>query len=712
MAKEEDMTKVLLALTLSVLLSSVAGAEDPVEFGDPRLKAAVENELWISDPTPTDMLGLTTLNARWEGISDLTGLGYATNLQILRINNNEISDISVVATLHNLTVLDFHDNHVSDISVVSGLTYLSELVIRGNNVTDLSPVAGLTGLQFLYASFNQISDISPLAGLTNLLYLNLEGNQISNLSPLSGLDDLHTLVLRDNQIGDISPLTGPTGMRNLDLHGNHISDISPLAGAVTLRRLDLSRNQVSDISPLAGLSNLSFLILSENQIHDISALSGFTSLDHLDLRDNPLNQEAYDVYLPLITVNNPGLWLAHDGGSSVRRLSVSSTAGGWVIAPGEGTFTYDSGAIVLLEARADPQFVFSHWSGTYSTSQNPVPITMTRDHQMQANFQRVQALIYVDDDAHADPGPGDADLSDPQENGTSEHPFDGIQEAIETVADGASIIVRPGTYFENIDFLGKPIQLLGIDIGDPDEVSFPVLDGAGVGPVVTFAGGEDPNCVLRGFVITGGYGTPAGAIYCHGSSPTVMNCLIVGNRATGLNAATLYCFHSNAVFANCTIADNDSRPLGAGVCLIGSNVTFVNSILWGNTAGQILLDSRSEPLISYCDIAGGWPGEGNIDADPLFVQRGYWASSRNPDVVVEPDDPEAIWIDGDYHLQSEAGRWDGEKQIWVRDLATSPCIDAGDPKSPVGDEPSPNGSIINIGAYGGTAETGKSHFNF
>jgi len=706
------MKRVLLALTLSVSLSGLVQAEDPVEFADPKLKAAVEGELWISDPTPTDMLGLTTLNASWEGIIDLTGLGYATNLQILRVNNNEISDISVVAVLLNLTTLDFHDNNVGDISVVSGLRYLSELVIRGNRVVDLSPVAGLTDLRFLYASFNEISNLAPLAGLTKLLFLNLEGNQISDQSPLFGLDDLHTLMLRDNQIGDVSPLAGPSHLQVLDLHGNHISDISPLAGSSTLRTIHLSQNQVSDISPLAGLANLSFVILSDNQIHDISALSGLTSLGHLDLRDNPLNQEAYDLYLPQIIANNPGLWLAHDGGSSVCQLSVSSTAGGSVIAPGEGTFTYDSGATVLLKARADPHFVFSYWSGTYSTSQNPMAITMTHDYQIRAHFATAQAMIYVDDDAFADPGPGNTNISDPQEDGTAEHPLDSIQEAIEAAEDGVSVLVRPGTYFENIDFLGKRIQLLGIDANDPGGASYPVIDGAGAGPVVTFARGEDPNCVLRGFIITGGAGRHAGAIVCSGSSPTIMNCLIAGNRATGLNAATVYCTDSNAVLVNCTIADNDSRPLGASVCLIGSDVVVANSILWGNTAGQILKDHISKPSISYCDVAGGWPGAGNIDSDPLFVRRGYWANARDPYVVVEPEDPDAVWIDGDYHIQSQAGRWHPQTRTWVRDLATSPCIDAGDPGSPVGEEPLPNGDIVNIGAYGGTAEAGKSRFNF
>lgn len=45
------------------------------------------------------------------------------------------------------------------------------------------------------------------------------------------------------------------------------------------------------------------------------------------------------------------------------------------------------------------------------------------------------------------------------------------------------------------------------------------------------------------------------------------------------------------------------------------------------------------------------------------------------------------------------------------DDVTSPCIDAGDPNSPVGDEPMPNGGRVNMGAYGGTAEASKSPYD-
>jgi len=65
---------------------------------------------------------------------------------------------------------------------------------------------------------------------------------------------------------------------------------------------------------------------------------------------------------------------------------------------------------------------------------------------------------------------------------------------------------------------------------------------------------------------------------------------------------------------------------------------------------------------------------------------------------------------GDYHVRSQAGRWDPVGAGWDQDNATSPCIDAGDPNSPIGYEPFPNGGVVNIGAYGGTAEASKSYF--
>jgi hypothetical protein len=109
--------------------------------------------------------------------------------------------------------------------------------------------------------------------------------------------------------------------------------------------------------------------------------------------------------------------------------------------------------------------------------------------------------------------------------------------------------------------------------------------------------------------------------------------------------------------------------------------------LWGDVPDEIRAGTGT-PVVTYCDVQGGWPGEGNIDVDPCFA------------------DPN----NGDYHLKSEAGRWDPNTQSWIQDDMTSPCIDAGDMSTPIGHEPFPNGGVVNMGAYGGTAEASKSYF--
>ncbi|MHC4521810.1 MAG: hypothetical protein ACYTAS_24720, partial [Planctomycetota bacterium] len=159
-------------------------------------------------------------------------------------------------------------------------------------------------------------------------------------------------------------------------------------------------------------------------------------------------------------------------------------------------------------------------------------------------------------------------------------------------------------------------------------------------------------------------------------------------------------------------------------CFLDSSAEVTNSIIWGNASprgDQIAVTQGASTLtVIYSNVAGGqakahvdsgctlnW-GEGNIDAAPCFADLGYWADVNDPNIVVEPDDPNVMWIDGDYHLKSEAGRWDPYSEGWAMDDVTSPCIDRGDPNGPVGEEPDPNGGIINMGAYGGTPEASMS----
>jgi len=672
--------------TLVMMTAAVHGAA--VYFADPNLKAVVEATLGVPDPTPEDMSGLSSL-AGWRlGIADLTGLEYATNLTVLDLYDNSISDLSPLGGLIHLEELNVGQNRISDFSLLSGLSELRILNIHGNPTGDLTGVSGLSSLEELTAYEMQISDLSPLSALGNLCYLVLDENRISDLSPLAGLDRLQSLSLGSNQI----------------------SDLSAVAGLTDLDTLSVTRNQISDLSALSGLLNLETLNLFGNGVSDISVLAWLPSLKEVSLIANPLGAEACAVIHELEDRGVSVLYDHDDCNPSVSQhsLVISSTAGGSVADPGEGTLPYEDGEIVRLEARADPTFVFVGWSGSLISRQNPVSLTMDQDHDVRAHFLSLLDTLYVDDDAPADPGPWDKTVGDPLEDGSSDHPFDSIQEAVDVAGEGVRVIVRPGTYRENIDLLGKGILVMGADPNDQGRNPYPTIAGEGGGPVLRFAQGERSTCMVTGFTITGAAGQPNETILCAGSSPTLERCLIVGNRVTTQKGAIVRCTNSQAAFTHCTIADNYAGAQGAVLSLINSPITLTNSIVWGHGPKVTVLNDAVRPTLRYTDITGGWDGPGNRAVDPLFARPGHWADPGDPDVAWEAADPQAVWIEGDYHLRSQVGRWGPQTRTWVRDPVSSPCIDAGDPARSVGYESVPHGGIINMGAYGGTAQASQS----
>ena len=187
------------------------------------------------------------------------------------------------------------------------------------------------------------------------------------------------------------------------------------------------------------------------------------------------------------------------------------------------------------------------------------------------------------------------------------------------------------------------------------------------------------------------------------ANPKLTNCVFSGNSAN--YGGGIYIDTGNPTVTNCTFAGNRAKYAGDGMGNRAfSGPTLVTNCIFNGSSSQIWQGA----IVTYSNVQGGRSGEGNIDVDPLFASPGYWADASDPNITRSPGDPNAVWVEGDYHLKSQAGRWDPASQSWVKDDVTSPCIDAGDPNSPIGEEPEPNGGRINMGAYGGTKEASKS----
>jgi len=192
---------------------------------------------------------------------------------------------------------------------------------------------------------------------------------------------------------------------------------------------------------------------------------------------------------------------------------------------------------------------------------------------------------------------------------------------------------------------------------------------------------------------TGRVGNGGGMSNTQSSHPTLTNCMFVKNSVDNNGGGMSSHVASNPILTNCIFIENSGDLGGALSSFTSSTPTLTNCILWSDSPDEIHL-SDGNTVITYSDIQGGWSGEGNIDIDPHFAEPGYWDMD--------------VWGDGDYHLKSQAGRWDQVSENWVIDDVTSPCIDAGNPNTPVAFEPFPNGGIINMGAYGGTTEASMS----
>ena len=165
--------------------------------------------------------------------------------------------------------------------------------------------------------------------------------------------------------------------------------------------------------------------------------------------------------------------------------------------------------------------------------------------------------------------------------------------------------------------------------------------------------GSTPTTFTNG-TLTGNTASCDGGVNNKSSNPIIMNCLISRNKA--YEGGGIYSKNSDPAITNCTFAGNKADWYGGGIYCWGYSPVITNCILWLDTPEEVYVP-EGDPVITYSDVQGGWPGEGNFDETPRFVAP----------------------FEEDFHLKSN-----------------SPCIDAGDPLFEV---PFGGGPRIDLGAF-------------
>jgi parallel beta-helix repeat protein len=187
-----------------------------------------------------------------------------------------------------------------------------------------------------------------------------------------------------------------------------------------------------------------------------------------------------------------------------------------------------------------------------------------------------------------------------------------IQGAINASASGDQIVVRRGTYVENIDFLGKAIT-----VKSESGTGATTIDGNFSDTVVMFRSGEGADSVLEGFTITNGQASPStffgGGIYCDNASPTIVGNMIQNN--TGRSAGGgIYCAQSSPLILDNTISQNTGKNFGGGICIsYYSSPRITGNIISGNSASTgcgICCHYDSSPTIEKNTITRNGSGKG------------------------------------------------------------------------------------------------------
>lgn len=213
--------------------------------------------------------------------------------------------------------------------------------------------------------------------------------------------------------------------------------------------------------------------------------------------------------------------------------------------------------------------------------------------------------------------------------------YGNIARAVSEASSGDTVLVHTGLYLETSIFVKEGTTLVAAGGASTVIAYKPYMSQ---GNILTCANGA----VIRGFWLVG---APVSAINGWGDGVfRLQNCIIWGN----VSVLGGYYGERRAIITNCTIFGNQEGI----VCENGSAASLHNSIVWGNSCNL-----AGDVSASHCNIEGGWPGQGNTDAHPMFMdpQEPDWPALRK----LPYSDP----IRGDLRL-----------------TPGSPCIDTGNNK--------------------------------
>ena len=208
-----------------------------------------------------------------------------------------------------------------------------------------------------------------------------------------------------------------------------------------------------------------------------------------------------------------------------------------------------------------------------------------------------------------------------------------------------------------------------------------------------FAQYADSSCLLDHCVIEyGGNGSSYNNVRCIESSPTITNCEISKGEGSGI-----YLNSSQAIISDCEIYDNSEN----GIYIINANPSIAKSLIYNNNYGIYNVNNTPGTEISNCTITENTKGYyATLNSDATILNSILWGNTTYGVDVQSSSDLEMTYSDCQNY-------WAGTGNIYIDPVFknssiddyslsyTSPCIDTGDPASPL----DPDSTQADMGAF-------------
>ncbi len=217
-----------------------------------------------------------------------------------------------------------------------------------------------------------------------------------------------------------------------------------------------------------------------------------------------------------------------------------------------------------------------------------------------------------------------------------------IQAAIDAASDGDIVVVAPGSYVGDIDFLGKAITVRSAK--GPKKTT---IVGQADGPAVSFHTNEGASSVLKGFTVTGGAASFGGGIYVFSASPMIQNDVVSADQAC-YGGAGVYLDGGAAVLSGDTVSGNAQEARctsgngGGGIEVtdtVGAQITHTtveNNAWTGSGPGGVSFFQPGTVTMLDSTIEGNSPGGITLfnDNTATVVQNLITGNPGGPGILV------------------------------------------------------------------------------